>query len=164
MPRFTLILAVAVVPALAQQTSPTGFGRQIYPGTGGPSAPVRGSFGGSNGASTGGAGFGRVIYPGTGAPAAIRPGVNPGLITAPPRVGHVQHNRSAIVPYPIFYGTGYYGAFEPPSAADYGPAYGPYDAPDRPPLVIINQSYQPEQINPVLRDYSNVPLPPAARR
>lgn len=35
-------------------------------------------------------------------------------------------------------------------------------APPEVPVVIINQSYQPERLNPVLRDYSNTTLPAAS--
>jgi len=52
MRRVALLVALGGL-GLAQQTSPTGFGRQIYPGTGGPGAPVRGTLSGS----TGGGGF-----------------------------------------------------------------------------------------------------------
>jgi hypothetical protein len=144
--------------ALGQQTSPTGFGRMIYPGTGGPTGPARTGF---VGPGIAGAGFGRVVYPGTGAPAALRPGVTPAFVAAPPpRPAHLPHARSAVIPFPVFYGGGYgyYAAFEPPPVArpftevDYAP---------RPPVVIINQNFQPDTPNPVLRDYSNTPLPPA---
>src|SRR4051795_2559670 len=109
--RRLLLFTASALLAVAQSTSPTGFGRMIYPGTGGP-----GARGGTISGSTGGAGFGRMIYPGTGAPTAIRPG-SPAFIGAPPPVPvHQNHGRSAIVPFPVFYGGGYYGAFDVPTA------------------------------------------------
>jgi hypothetical protein len=56
---------------------------------------------------------------------------------------------------------GYYGGFDTP--APYYPdqpqpaPYMQQQAP--PPVVIINQAYRPETANPVIRDYSDVPLP-----
>ncbi len=35
--------------------------------------------------------------------------------------------------------------------------------PVTPPVVIINQSYRPEAVNPVVRDYSDADLPPTVR-
>src|SRR5437763_11491967 len=123
--------------SLAQQTSPTGFGRQIYPGTGGPTAPVRGAISGPGG----GAGFGRMIYPGTGAPALFRGGVG---FAAPPAVGHPSHSRGALVAYPVFYGGGYYDSLQPPPPAT---PYSEYDLDypaQRAPVVIINQNFKPD--------------------
>ena len=146
--RLGLILAtVALAAALAaaQATTPSGFGRMIYSGTGGPG-------------TTGGGGFGRIIYPGTGAPAAVRPDARGFYSNPPAPVPHQNHSRSAIVPYPIFYGGGYYSSFDIPQAAQ------PEDRDRRAPIVIINQNYQPEPVNPVMRDYSSAALPPAAPR
>lgn len=154
-------LPVAVFPALvvlagsmglAQRVpDPTGFGRMSNPGA------VVGI--------TGGAGFGRLIYPGTGAPAVARNPRIPGapLVALPPRVAHGAHARPIAVPYPVFYGGGFYD-YEPPSApvAPYSPeAYQVpgYDQTTQPPVVIINQYFRPDSANPVLRDYSNTPLP-----
>ena len=146
MRRFFMFLATAFLVA-GQATSPTGFGRMIYPGTGGPTArgPIT--------QGVGGAGFGRMIYPGTGAPYVARPGAFTGIQPALP--AHQNHSRSTIVPFPIFYGGGYYGAFDIPSAGTLE------DRDQRAPVVIINQSYAPEPVHPVLRDYSNTPLPVA---
>jgi hypothetical protein len=116
--------------------------------------------------TTGGAGFGRMIYPGTGAPVAVRNPRLPGspLVAAPvPQVAHRPHGIAAAVPYPVFYGGGYYDYEAPP--APFGPdaaaAYQiqGYEQMTQPPVVIINQYFKPDTANPVLRDYSNVPLP-----
>ena len=61
------------------------------------------------------------------------------------------------VPVPVYIGGGSYEEPSPPPAAP------PHEAP----VVLINPNYQPEQLNPVLRDYSNVPLqesPPLEQR
>jgi hypothetical protein len=145
----------------AQQTSPTGFGRQIYPGTGGPGAPVRGGIG-----TNGGAGFGRMIYPGTGAPALFRPG---SAFTVPPTIGHPNHSRGALVAYPVFYGGGYYDSIQTPPPAT---PYSEYDLnypSQRAPVVIINQNFKPDVVSrdpefepPPTRTRAPSP-PPAAR-
>ncbi len=156
--RFMWIVATSGI-ALAQLTSPTGFGRNLYPGTGGPGVSR-----GPGSVSTGGAGFGRNIYPGTGAPYVVRPSGGPVVgrpggrpnYTLPPTVPHQTHGRSAIVSYPIFWG-GYYSNIDVPQA-------GAYDDRDHPPVVIINEAYRPETPNPVMLDYANTPLPQAAVR
>jgi hypothetical protein len=115
------------------------------------------------GRSTGGAGFGRTIYPGTGAPAAIRGPGGRGPLYIPPAPAHPLHGRSIIVPYPVYYGGGYYPYDAPQALAaqDVPADYGQGGYPQQSPVVIINQSYQPDVVNPVLRDYSNTPLPEA---
>jgi len=80
-----------------------------------------------------------------------------------------------IVPYPVFYGGYYYdpsiGATQQPAPAygygdpnaySYGYAGDDPGAPSQSPVVIMNQSYRPDTVNPVMRDYSNTPLPAAA--
>src|SRR6185295_13504288 len=145
------VLLLAASAAWAQRApSPTGFGRISNPGA-------------VNGA-TGGAGFGRMIYPGTGAPVVSRNRVR-GLPAPPPPVGHRQHGIAVAVPYPVFYGGGYYDYDAPPApVAPYSPAayqIPGYDQMTQPPVVIINQYFRPDTANPVVRDYSNVPLPEA---
>jgi hypothetical protein len=82
------------------------------------------------------------------------------------------------VPYPVYVG-GYYanpyyyggGYATAPVPGDYGydpsqgyppqgypPAQGYQPSPDSP-SVIVNPNYTPETANPVLRDYTNVPVP-----
>jgi hypothetical protein len=116
-----------------------GFGRLIYPGTGGPPGLVR------NGAA------GAVIFNG-----------------AVPNAGHPVHERTAFVPYPVFGGLTYgdYGYDAPPVAGSPGAAgyydqngYA-YEGGQQSPVVIINQNFQPERANPVIHDYTNTPLPP----
>jgi hypothetical protein len=90
----------------------------------------------------------------------------PGNVLTPPpsiRAPHPRHQRTVVVPYPVFYG-GYYGYDAPPPAPGYAlPAGPPSDADQNQyPIVIINQNYRPDTVNPVLRDYSNTPLPESA--
>ncbi len=150
------VLLLAASAAWAQRApAPSGFGRMSNP------AGVVGA--------TGGAGFGRMIYPGTGAPAVARNPRLPGspLVALPPRVAHRSHGYAVAVPYPVFYGDSFYD-YEAPSApvgpdaaaAYQGSSYNNgYDQLMQPPVVIINQYFKPDTANPVLRDYSNVPLP-----
>jgi hypothetical protein len=151
------LLAVAVfltgISAVAQRPGGAGFGRMINPG--GVSA---GPGGGP------GAGFGRLIYPGTGGPVTAR-GVRPGGYVRPPAVVHPQnHVGAVIVPYPVFYGGDYYGYDAPPAPNAGGYYYDPSGARQDSPVVIINQSYQPDTVNPSFQDYSNTQLPPPALR
>jgi hypothetical protein len=147
-----VVLLIAGTTAWAQRaTSPSGFGRIANPG--------------GVTSTTGGAGFGRIVYPGTGAPAASRtqPGVSvfPAL-KAPPAVSHGVHAGPVIVPYPVFYGGGYYD-YDAPSAQM--AAYPqPGDQMQASPVVIINQYFRPDTANPILNDYSNVPLPQGVPR
>lgn len=148
-----VLLAASISAGWAQRaTDPTGFGRLSNP------AGLPGT--------TGGGGFGRLIYPGTGAPAAARNPRAPGapLGALPPQVAHGSHGTAVAVPYPVFYGGGYYDYDAPaaPTAAysQYNAQYGNgYDQTTQPPIVIINQYFKPDSANPVVRDYSNVPLP-----
>jgi hypothetical protein len=98
-----LFLAASMVWG-QRATDPTGFGRLSNPG-------------GLPG-TTGGAGFGRLIYPGTGAPAAARnprlPG-SPLVAVPPPQAAHRPHGVAVAVPYPVFYGGGYYD-YDAPAA------------------------------------------------
>jgi len=151
---FTALLLLVAATAWAQRAAdPTGFGRVSNPGA------VVGT--------TGGAGFGRLIYPGTGAPVAVRNPRLPGspLVAAPvPQVAHGSHGIAVAVPYPVFYGGNYYD-YDAPSApmAGYSQYQGSgYDQMTQPPVVIINQYFRPDTANPVLRDYSNAPLPEPA--
>lgn len=143
-----LLLAASISIGWAQRaTDPTGFGRLSNP------AGLPGT--------TGGAGFGRLIYPGTGAPAAARNPRLPGSPLVPPQVAHGSHGNAVAVPYPVFYGAGYYD-YDAPSAPTAGYTQyqgGAYDQMSQPPVVIINQYFRPDSANPVVRDYSNVPLP-----
>src|SRR5437868_4666606 len=149
--KFSALLLLLAASVWAQRAAdPTGFGRISNPG---------GVVG-----TTGGAGFGRLIYPGTGAPVAVRNPRLPGspLVAAPiPQVPHGSHAIAVAVPYPVFYGGNYYD-YDAPAAPMAGylqyQATG-YDQMTQPPVVIINQYFRPDTANPVVRDYSNVPLP-----
>jgi len=104
-------------------------------------------------------------------PPINRVAMGPGHILAPPPPAHPRHSRTAIVPVPVYYG-GYYSGFDaPPPAYGYGPGNGygydtsqqqpnyngdpGYADPSQSPIVIINQNYRPDNVNPVVRDYSN---------
>jgi hypothetical protein len=148
----------AGVALWAQQAGPippstTGFGRMSNP-SGVPPANA-------------GAGFGRIIYPGTGGPpAAQRPGpagARNGSPATPPPIAHGGHGRAVIIPYPVFYGSGYYDYDAPPPATP-STQYDPNQDASQPPVVIINQNFHPDVANPVFRDYTDVPLPPATPR
>lgn len=89
-------------------------------------------------------------------------------------MAHPAHGAAMIVPYPVFYGGYYYdpsggatqqpapaGAYGDPNAYSYGYANDDNGAPSQSPVVIMNQSYRPDNVNPVMRDYSNTPLPAA---
>jgi hypothetical protein len=55
--------------------------------------------------------------------------------------------RTIAVPYPVYYGGGYYDA--PPAAA--------YT--EQSPGVLVNPDFRPDAVNPLLIDYSNLPAP-----
>ncbi len=103
----------------------------------------------------------------------VRSGGAPFRYVRPPAVAHPAHVGTTIVPYPVFYGGYYYdpsvgvaeqlapaSSYGDPNAYSYG--YSDYGAPSQSPVVIMNQSYRPDMVNPVMRDYSNTPLPQAA--
>ena len=78
---------------------------------------------------------------------------------APPPVhSHWRNGSSAvIVPFPIYYGDyapGYSTAPSEPVYSGYPDNYS-----SQAPIVIINQSFRPDVVNPSIRDYSDVPLP-----
>lgn len=101
-----------------------------------------------------------------GGPRGNRLAGNNRYITPPP-VAHPVHGAAIIVPYPVYYGAGYYG-YDPtiPLTAQSAPAYDSdpanYAAAGQTPVVIINQGYRPDTTNPMIRDYSDTPLPPSA--
>ncbi|HEX5432286.1 MAG TPA: hypothetical protein VFW83_09980, partial [Bryobacteraceae bacterium] len=153
-------IALFAQPQRQLGISPTGFGRMINP-SGIPPAQ-------------GGAGFGRLIYPGTpaGPPAVRRNSVLRARQFRPPAIAHRHRGenpaRTVIVPYPVFYGGDFYGYdAPPPEEPGYDNGYGNsgydqgYAPQQQSPVVIINQNFRPDTINPSVRDYSNAPLPPA---
>lgn len=96
-----------------------------------------------------------------------RGGGNFGRFAPPPVISHPAHVGTVIVPYPVFYGGYYYydpsvAAQQPAPAGYYNDDSAAYGAPAQSPVAIINQSYQPDNVNPVIRDYSNTPLPQTA--
>ena len=115
------------------------------------------------------AGPGSVPGPGFGAFNAIQPqnrsAQPPGHILTPPPVAHQHHGRSVVaVPYPVYYYGGYYGFGYDSAPLAPQQQQGYYNDPgyadqSQPPVVIINQNYRPEPINPVIHDYTNTPLP-----
>ncbi|HEY7335692.1 MAG TPA: hypothetical protein VH639_12470 [Bryobacteraceae bacterium] len=128
------LLAIALIfagsGAIAQ--SPTGFGRLINPSGIPPSRA--------------GAGFGRLIYPGTGGPPMVRrPGFPPALRTfRAPNISHPFHGNTIIVPYPVFYGGGYYGYDAPPAPLQGSDYDSGYSAQQPSPVVVLNQNFRPD--------------------
>jgi hypothetical protein len=126
-------------------------------------------------------GFGSVLYPGTGhapvtPPGGItgprfngRPGGAPGRggFGNPIPANHPQHNRTVVVPYPVFYGgyNGYAPGYDP--SAGYPPdQVGPgYSNGNGMPSVVINQNYVPPQANPSVQNYgtNDSPIEPTMR-
>jgi hypothetical protein len=160
-PVVVVTLITGYVSAQPARSNQSGFGSVLYPGTGGPPPPQL------HGA------FGSVLNPGTGVPPGSAP--RPQFFRVPPAQPHPQHNRSGVVPVPVYYGGSYYDysagyANQPAPGSEDPNQYAPNQnaAPSQPPVVIINQSfrpdnqgYRPEPPYPVTRDYSNAPLPPA---
>src|SRR5690348_11307965 len=115
-------------------------------------------------------GYGNVLFPGTGhAPPTPPTGVAggnfsgrfggpSGRVFANPFVAnHPQHNRTVVVPYPVFYGGGYGYGYDPNAA--YAPGYGDQAPPvinsGAAPSVVINQNFIPQAVNPQVRDYNS---------
>ena len=107
-------------------------------------------------------GFGSVVNPGTGHPPTLPFG--PATGTGPARFGfgrgfgfnnggrfdHGAHNRTVIVPYPIYYG-GYYGyGYDVPPVDQYG---NPMVNQNTAPSVVINQNFIPDRPAPMVREY-----------
>jgi hypothetical protein len=61
--------------------------------------------------------------------------------------------RTVVVPYPVYYGGGYYPGYAP---AAYDNGYT-----DQAPTAVVNQNFQQDGGTPTLVDYSNIPLPEA---
>jgi hypothetical protein len=124
----------------AYSTSPSGFGSILYPG----GLPQTGnvtdtSFGSRLGATV------------RGVPMQPGPGHYGGR---PPH----QQGRPILVPFPVIAGPAYY---PPYGYSEPQPVYvqAPTAQQQQPPVVIINQNYKPDTVNPQLRDYSNADLP-----
>ncbi len=130
-----LLLASAGLFAQPNVTSPSGFGRILYPGGGPP-------------ASVGVGGFGRNIYPGV---ATVN---SPG---APPVQNTPGHGQGIVaVPYPVYVGGGY--AYTNPSNTNWNwgipqqstnqaqfANYVPVSPQQEPPVVIVNQYFNSDQ-------------------
>lgn len=115
-------------------------------------------------------GFGNILYPGTGHAPTAPPGGLPGtsfanrfgatvagrpVFTGPVHVGHQQHRRTVIVPYPVYYG-GYGYGYDPSVGAGYQEQVQqlpPIINTNTAPSVVINQGYVPPQASPQVRDY-----------
>ncbi len=100
-------------------------------------------------------GFGNVVYPGTGhAP-------NAAFLSSPFSAGRQAgggggnhsggHGRTAIVPYPIYYGNYYGSGYYDPSAA----AAPPQDQGNQAPSVVINQTFIPDRPAPVVQEFGD---------
>jgi len=129
--RFAILTVFAISPALWAQgnvTSPSGFGRILFPGGQAPATNANASP------------FGRIIYPGTGAPAVTRDvQANP-----VPAAVHPGHTGAAIVPYPVYFAGGNYLQYDPPQAK-LASQYAPNpQQPDASPVVIVNQYFRPD--------------------
>jgi hypothetical protein len=77
--------------------------------------------------------------------------------------GNAVGVRTILAPYPVFFGGGYYPYGGQPllEGGDAQPDYGPAGYSQQSPTVIINRDFKPDVVNPLVRDYSNVPLPEA---
>jgi hypothetical protein len=123
-------------------------------------------------------GYGNVLYPGTGhapnvnqsfpaqlgATVAGRPPFGSGFARYPvsaPRASHpAGHNRSTVVPYPVYIGGGYYGGYAPdtyaaPPPQEQMPMMDSYGTPS----VVINQNFVPDRARPVVREYGDEQAP-----
>ena len=112
--------------------------------------------------------YGNVLHPGVPSPGSLRaPSPRPGWGGS--MGGSFNRGRRSFGgntgygAYPMYgYGYGYGLGFD----NFYSDGYAPPSAPEPPappdaptPTVIINQNFQTEPVRPILRDYSNVPLP-----
>jgi len=93
-------------------------------------------------------GYGNVVFPGTGhAPPGGFTGASYRAGAGGSAVGHPQHRRTTVVPYPVLYGA---GAYDQSYSGDQSQPAGD---PNATPSVVINQSFVPQQGNPVVREY-----------
>jgi len=108
--------------------------------------------------------YGNILHPGVPSPGSLRapaPAGRPGVRSGPGSSfnrGRRSYGGGAV--YVPFYGYGY--GFDNFYPGGYAPPYAPEPPapPEAPtPTVIINQNFQTEPVHPILRDYSNVPLP-----
>ena len=113
-------------------------------------------------------GYGSIMFPG-GAPG--HPTI-PGNITNTSFAGALGANVRGVMPSSQGPQGGRSRAVYVPYFVNAGPAYYPYgyaeqqqqpmlQQPQQPPVVIINQNYKPDTVNPQVRDYSEADLPQA---
>ena len=75
----------------------------------------------------------------------------------PPRFAHPPHDRGVVVPVYLGGGGGYYGD---PQQQQYQAQQQPATLEGQDPaVVIVNQDYRPEYLNPVVHDYTNAAIP-----
>ncbi|MEI9814807.1 MAG: hypothetical protein WDO18_20185 [Acidobacteriota bacterium] len=163
-----VLLASSTLLAQRNVTSPSGYGRILFPG-GGPAT----FNGGGNGAVAQGpvpSPYGRTLFPGgTGpggpVPAVLRGPRNNFATVLPgtpfPPVGHPNHG-TGVVAYPIFVNGGGYYQYDPPQAQfvnNYVPS-GPDSGQQDSPVVIVNQYFRDDR--PVSDPQSAVAPAPAA--
>ena len=145
---FVLMLSLAATTAFGQYGpgslpraygySTSGFGSTLFPG-GAPGHPVI---------------TGNITNPGfAGALGANVRGVPPGGGVAGRQGGGRAPVRSVIVPYPVYAYPYGYGYDQQQQVVVQQPQ------PQQPPVVIINQNYRPDTVNPQVRDYSDANLP-----
>jgi hypothetical protein len=154
--RIVLVALLLASPAaFAQQsnvTSPTGFGRILFPG----GTPPPGANAGGNGTP-----FGRIIYPGTGAPAVVTAPSSVSALPAPTAL-HPSHGGAGLIPYPVYFTGGNYLQYTPPQAPLASNYVSNPQIPDAP-VVIVNQYFRPDG-QPDDVQQSQVPRPIQAAR
>jgi hypothetical protein len=137
--------------------STTGFGSVLYPGTGGPPQMrlpgmiTDTSFAGRLGATVRGYPPYTGVRGGYGRGGGMRGGAFGGPVIVP-------------VPVPMMMGGYGYGYDVPPPGYYQQPMPVQMQQPQQPPVVIINQGYRAEQMNPVVRRYDESELPETTRR
>lgn len=132
--RTTVLVFLSAAAMLAQPRA----GTPLYPGGApGPKSPTP-----------------SVLRPGT--PTQVNRPAGPGLVGNSGRPATSRQSRRTVI---LPYGIPYYGGNG--SYQDEYAAQPPIVVQAAPPVVYINRDYQPERLSPVMRDYSNVPLPEA---
>ncbi|HLH41690.1 MAG TPA: hypothetical protein VKV74_01795 [Bryobacteraceae bacterium] len=172
-----LALALILTGSAGIAQSPTGFGRLInpggvpgapsfgrliYPGSGGPPAVLRPGLTPGPGAVPPGTNF--VI--GSGVGPGFGPGFGVGIGSGFRNFGfggvrHPFHNSTVIVPYPVFYGGGYYGYDAPPAPMEGSESQYGYSAQQPSPVVVLNQKFGPD-LNTPPPGYASAPPPEQA--
>jgi len=128
-----LLSSSALFAQTRNVTSPTGFGRILFPG----GTPPPGANAGGNGTP-----FGRMIYPGTGAPAVVTAPTSANALP-PPTATHPSHGGAGLIPYPVYFSGGNYLQYSPPQAPLASNYASTPQVPDAP-VVIVNQYFTPD--------------------